>query len=86
MEYDFYQRIVPINKLIKVGRAFVPDNRSTWLFAVCKPIEMRLATDALTVPPHTTADEIRYERVRTITGDIFVANVTPDRLASHTNT
>lgn len=74
MEYDFYQKIgPPVNRLVKVGKAFVPDGRPVWYFA-SKPLSVVMSNDPMVTQPLVN-NEIRYDRSHTITGDIFVANV-----------
>lgn len=76
MEYDFYQKIgPPVNRLVRVGKAFVPDGRPVWYFAAKpEPLQVVMRHDSAITQPLINND-IRYERSHTITGDIFVANV-----------
>lgn len=74
-EFDFYQKIMPIGILKKVGRVKLPTNTLSWLFAVKKELSICNSKDLLDTPNFTNLDTIQYNRVRTITGDIFLAVV-----------
>ena len=74
MKHEFFQRLLPINKLIKVGEIAVPDFAREWRITV--PSELRVHFSMEHTPPDFVRErEHTYKRVRTITGDIFVANV-----------
>lgn len=63
MIYTFYQRLLPINKLIEVGECDLPDNRPVWKFAVKKPIEAFIyKSDSDMVPPGISIECHDYYR------------------------
>jgi hypothetical protein len=72
--YPFYQRIGSINKLILVGHLAVPDDRDVWHFAAHTPPRVHLG-NIDEVFNSITAEKISYSRVRSIAGDMFIAEV-----------
>ena len=77
MKYRFYQRIIPINHLIYVGEVAVPDDRDRWHFTAQAQVKLHFTMEQDTTPDFVVRRENTYIRKRMVTGDIFVADVTP---------
>lgn len=75
--YTFYQRLMPIEKLINVGDYEVPDGKPVWLVPTPRRVTVMLAdaSDSSTTPG---AEVLSYQKRRTIMGDIYVADVKVD--------
>lgn len=62
MEYDFYQRLIPINKLIHVGKYYVPNGKPTWHIPLMPEISVKSSADIFT-SAQPIYEEITYHRV-----------------------
>lgn len=71
----FYQRLLPINKLIRVGQGVVPDDTQIWFFPTTASFVYsgeNIFDETFYVPQIRSH---QYNRIKTALGDMFVANV-----------
>lgn len=76
MKYDFYQKInyFGTSTLRKIGEYEVPDNTPTFSF----PVRIRIITtikDTSFTSDAPQREYVHYNKVRTIVGDIYVADI-----------
>ena len=62
MKHDFFQFIVPIKKLIKVGEEFVPDGKDIWRIPVWKEISVVYSEDPFITSESPVAESLDYQR------------------------
>lgn len=77
MRAEFYQKIMPIGILKKVGEYDMPDDALSYRFSVRQEATIGHMEDILITPNKALYDTIEYFRTRTITGNIFIATVYP---------
>lgn len=73
MIHRLYQRLMPVEMLIYVGDAEIPDHLKEWLVPVTQPlvvtVDAGVTTKQLSFYTHT------YRRYKGALGDMFVAEV-----------
>jgi len=75
MRYDFYQKVKATGVLIKMGESDVPDGRPVWYLPEKKETSAMGVGDPTATLSSPMFNKIEYRRSRTITGDIFIAEV-----------
>ena len=63
MKHDFYQFIIPAQKLIKVGCENVPDDKLSWKIPIVQPVSCKIgAFDFNITPDSPIMEEIEYKK------------------------